>query len=111
LEGYTDIRTGLPSDAALSHHTACVQGKVEFGRKVRGASKLQTRTVIAQIADGTTDRRAPGQNDLGAFEYINPRKLPTLKHGQHSELQSWQTNFRPNLFHNRKRDRFQSPNL
>ena len=85
LEGYTDICTGLPSDAALSHHTARIEGKVEFGRKVRGACKLQARTVIAQISDYTTNRRAVGQNDFGTLEYFNSWKLPTLIHGQHSK--------------------------
>ena len=44
---------------------------------------MQAGTVIAQIPDDTTDRRAVGQNDLGTFEYFSSRKPPTLRHGQH----------------------------
>ena len=44
--------------------------------------------MIAQIPDYTPDRRAVGQNDLGALKYLSPRKPPTIKHGQHSNLRN-----------------------
>jgi hypothetical protein len=72
---------------------------------------MQAGTVIAQIPDNAVHRRAVGQNDLGALEYFGPWKSPTLKHGQHSNLQFWQANSRSNLFHNRKWDCLQSLNL
>jgi len=87
LKRHTDIRNSLPSDAAFSQRKAGVEGKVEFGRKIRGAWKMQAGTVIAQIPDNAVHRRAVGQNDLGALEYFGPWKSPTLKHGQHSNLQ------------------------
>jgi hypothetical protein len=111
LEEYTDICTGLPSDAAFSQRTAGVEGKVEFGRKVRSAWKKQAGTVITHISDDTTDRRAASQDDLGTLKYFSSRKPPTLKHGQHPNLQFRQPNSRPNLFHKRKSDCFQSLNL
>jgi len=48
LKRHTDIRNSLPSDAAFSQRKAGVEGKVEFGRKVRSAWKLQAGTVIAR---------------------------------------------------------------
>ncbi len=71
---------------------------------------MQAGTVVAQIPDNAAHRRAVGQNDLGALEYFGPWKSPTLKHGQHSNLQFWQANSRSNLFHNLKWDRLQSLN-
>ena len=47
LEGHTDIRNGLPSDAAFSQRKAGVKGKVKFSVEVGGAGKLQAGTVIA----------------------------------------------------------------
>lgn len=81
LEGHTDIREGLPSDAAFSQRMACIEGKVEFGGKVRGAWKMQAGTMIAQIANDTTHGRAAGHNELGTLEYFGPREPPTLEHG------------------------------
>jgi len=49
---------GLPSDAAFSQRMSRIEGKVEFGGKVRGAWTMQAGTVIAQIADDTTNRHA-----------------------------------------------------
>ncbi len=72
---------------------------------------MQAGTVVAQIPDNAAHRRAVGQNDLGALEYFGPWKSPTLKHGQHSNLQFWQANSRSNLFHNRKWDCLQGLNL
>ncbi len=103
LEGYTDIREGLPSDAAFSQRMASIEGKLEFDGKVRGAWKMQAGTEIGQVADDTTDRRAAGHNELGSLEYFGPRKLPTLKHGQSSNLQFvGENHVSPNLLHNRK---------
>jgi hypothetical protein len=86
LEGHADIRKGLPSDAAFSQCMSGIEGKVEFGWKVRGARKMQAGTVIAQIADDTIDRRAAGQNEPGALKYFRPRNAPTLNHGQTSYI-------------------------
>ena len=61
---------------------ACIEGKVEFGGKTRGARKIQAGSVIAQIADHTIDRRVIGQNEPSAPEYFGPRIPPTLEHGQ-----------------------------
>jgi hypothetical protein len=47
LEGYTDIRKGLPSDAAFSQRMAHIEGKFEFGGKAHGIWKMQAGTVIA----------------------------------------------------------------
>jgi hypothetical protein len=80
-----------------------IEGKVEFGGKVRGAWKMQTGTVIAQIADDTIDRRAAGQNEPGALKYFRPRNAPTLNHGQPSNIQFGENDFGQKLFHNRKR--------
>jgi hypothetical protein len=111
LEGYADIRKGLPSDAAFPQCMAGIEGKLEFDGKVRGTLKMQAGAVIAQIADDTANRRASGQNELGALEYFGPRKSPTLRHGQAPNLQFGENDFSPNPFHNRKRDCWQSPNL
>jgi hypothetical protein len=96
------MRNGLPSNAAFSKRTARIEGKVEFGGKVRGAWKSKAGTMIRQIADDTTKRRAVGQNDFGVLEYFGPWKPPTLKHARPSKLQFDENNFRPKLFHNRK---------
>jgi hypothetical protein len=61
---------------------ACIESKIEFGGKARGACKLQAGAVIAQITDDTPDRRAAGQNELSALEYLCSLKAPTVKHGQ-----------------------------
>ena len=71
---------------------------------------MQAGTVIPQIPNNAVQCRAVGQNDLGALEYSGPWKLPTFKHGQHSNLQFWQANSRSNLFHNSKWDRLQNLN-
>jgi hypothetical protein len=49
FEGYTDIRKQLPRDAAFSQCMSGIEGKVEFGRKICGAWKMQAGTMIAQI--------------------------------------------------------------
>jgi len=79
---------------------ACIERKLEFGGKARGAWKVQAGTVTGQIADDTIERRAAGHNYFGALEYFSSRKPPTLQHGQTLCLEFDENDFRPNLFRN-----------
>ena|ERR1700681_3005248 len=72
---------------------------------------MQAGTVIAQIADDTTDRRAVGQGERGTLKYCRPRNAPTLEHGQPSNLQFGENEFRRYLLHIRKLVSSFCPNL
>lgn len=58
--------------------------------------------MIAQITDDAPDRRAAGQNELSALEYLCPLKTPTVKHGQSRILAK--ITVIPYLLHNEKWD-------
>jgi hypothetical protein len=47
---------------------------------------MQAGAVTTQIADDTADCRTTDDEELRSFEYFVPWYLPTLKHGQPSNL-------------------------
>jgi hypothetical protein len=111
LEGYANVRLGLPSDAAFSQRMAAIKSKVEFFGQVRSAWQLQTGSAIAQIADNTAQCRMVSHHESGNLEYHRPLKAPTLNHDLSACPQFDENHPIANKLPNEKLDRPCSANL